>query len=530
MISVLVAMLGGMGLFLTGVKILQTNMYNLTSRKFRTLLEKVTDSDLKGSLLGIIFGAITISTTAVNYAVIGMLSTGLLSVQRALPIINWAGAGSLLLLVIVFMDINQVMLFLLGITGILYAFDKPKNKINFVAAVLGLCIIFIGIKLMVDSAAPLKDMEWFKELILYSKKSYFMAFLIGAALSFLVQSVDAFLIVIFSFAKVGIFDADNTILYIYASIIGEGLRYCFLAIGLKGQAKQLALFPAASCVIGLVIFIPLYFIEIKFNVPLVKYLFVSTNNLPLEQQMTYFLVFFSVITTFLSHLSIKPVISFLDKIWPATLQEQESSLKYVKSDILNDTVSAITIIEKEQFNILNKLPIYTEIIRCKIENKPSKYSVQSLNEITFKLTKELDFYISELINKNLDKESSIQYLKCVHRHNLMRSIFETTSGFADEITSVDISPEMEKLIRNFLEGLDAILLTANDVFTNFNPDDIEIIKAMTSDKSDLMNRFRDKYLGLQPALNDAEKKVLLIATEHFEKIIWLLKKIVELTR
>ncbi|HPG30154.1 MAG TPA: Na/Pi symporter, partial [bacterium] len=156
MISVLVAMLGGMGLFLTGVKILQTNMYNLTSRKFRTLLEKVTDSDLKGSLLGIIFGAITISTTAVNYAVIGMLSTGLLSVQRALPIINWAGAGSLLLLVIVFMDINQVMLFLLGITGILYAFDKPKNKINFVAAVLGLCIIFIGIKLMVDSAAPLK--------------------------------------------------------------------------------------------------------------------------------------------------------------------------------------------------------------------------------------------------------------------------------------------------------------------------------------------------------------------------------------
>jgi len=90
-------MLAGLGLFLTGVKILQTNMYTMTSRKFRTLLEKVTDSDIKGSLLGIIFGAITISTTAVNYAVIGMLSTGLLSVQRALPIINWAGAGSLLL-------------------------------------------------------------------------------------------------------------------------------------------------------------------------------------------------------------------------------------------------------------------------------------------------------------------------------------------------------------------------------------------------------------------------------------------------
>ncbi|MBP7651781.1 Na/Pi cotransporter family protein [Candidatus Dependentiae bacterium] len=528
MISVLVAMLAGLGLFLTGVKILQTNMYTMTSRKFRTLLEKVTDSDIKGSLLGIIFGAITISTTAVNYAVIGMLSTGLLSVQRALPIINWAGAGSLLLLVIVFMDINQVMLFLLGITGILYAFDKPKNKINLVAAALGLCIIFIGIKLMIDSANPLKDMEWFKELILYSKKSYFLAFLIGAVLSFVIQSVDAFLIVIFSFAKVGIFDADDTIVYIYASIIGEGLRYCFLALGLKGQAKQLALFPAVSCIIGLVIFIPLYFIEVKMNIPLVKHLFVSTNSFPLEQQMTYFLVFFSLVTTFLSHIFIKPVISFLEKLWPATLQEQESSLKYVKSDILNDTVSAIAIIEKEQYYILQKLPLYTEIIRNKLENTPSKYEIEPLNNVVTKLTKELDFYISELINKNLDKETSQQYLKCVHRHNLMCSIFETIAGFTNDITNVEISSEMEKLVRNFLEGLDAILLTANDVFTNFNSEDIAMLKSMTADKSDLMNRFRDKYLGLQPALKDNEKKVLLIATEHFEKIIWLLKKIVEL--
>ncbi len=60
---------------------------------FRTLVQRTTHSPLQASLVGLLFGGLMQSATAVTFILVGLASSGLITTSAALPIIVWCNVG-----------------------------------------------------------------------------------------------------------------------------------------------------------------------------------------------------------------------------------------------------------------------------------------------------------------------------------------------------------------------------------------------------------------------------------------------------
>ena len=78
---------------------------------------------------------------------------------------------------------------------------------------------------------------------------------------------------------------------------------------------------------------------------------------------------------------------------------------------------------------------------------------------------------------------------------------------------------------NFIEGLDAILQTAMDAIESSDPQDIEILLAITADKGNVIKKIHGTYLSVQSTLELQDKSILLNISNLFERIAWTLHKL-----
>ena len=77
----------GLGLFFLGIQLIGMSLRQLAGASFRTLVQRTTHSPLQASLVGLVFGGLMQSATAVTFILVGLASSGLITTRAALPII-----------------------------------------------------------------------------------------------------------------------------------------------------------------------------------------------------------------------------------------------------------------------------------------------------------------------------------------------------------------------------------------------------------------------------------------------------------
>jgi phosphate:Na+ symporter len=525
--QIIITILAGLGLFLVGVRFVRQNISKITSRRLKKLIEKGTNNTFLTSLWGAIFGAFALSTSAITYTTVSFTSTGLINVRKAFPLIAWSNPGSCLLFVIAFLDIRLFFLLLIGITGISLALEKPRKYQNTVYALFGLGLIFYGVNLMSEGAAPIASLEWFSTLIVSSKNYYLLLFVVASVLAFLVQSTDGFLIIILTLTKLGIITIEQTMILIYATTIGDSLLNWVLSLSFKGTAKQIAMFQVLFNVIGVCIFLPLFFIEEYFNVPLIKYLFTSID-IRVEQQMIYLLIFFNVTVALLLTLFSDPAYKIIERLWPQTDEEDESSLKFINERALHDPSSAVILIEKEQMRLVNRLPKYTNWLHNVWDNNQDNFSLETTHQSFIKLSSEVDYFVSEMVNTNADKETSQRIISLVNKQNVILSLEDNIHQLILLISKTSWTDDMSKLTHSIIEAFDTILLVSVDALESAAADDFQMLFEITKNKGDMMDGLRNRYLNAQEKLDANERQMLLFITEHFERNVWLVRKLATL--
>ncbi|MFH0885238.1 MAG: Na/Pi symporter [Candidatus Micrarchaeota archaeon] len=153
--SIILAAASGLILFLYGMEQFSREIQKVAGENFRAFLKKATKSTPRAVLLGCFVTAIAQSSTAVTMITIGLVDSGLISFAQSIGIILGAGIGTTLtaqLVAIKFTALGPVFIplgFLLGIFGGRFAFlGKPLFFFG---------LVFFGINLVSDAAAPLKD-------------------------------------------------------------------------------------------------------------------------------------------------------------------------------------------------------------------------------------------------------------------------------------------------------------------------------------------------------------------------------------
>lgn len=265
-----ITILGGLGLFFIGVKLIGENLKRMAGKRFRAFARRTTDSPPLAALLGTLSGALTQSTSAVTFIATGLVAAGLAETRKVMPLVVWANLGTVVLVMAATLNLRDFILILLTLTGLCYFLDLHKGPQwrPLLGALLGLCLLFLGLDMVKSGAAPARSIEIVQEFVTFSATSLFIAFLTGTLLTLVTQSSATVSVIAVTLVSTGILGMDQTVMIIYGSGVGSGLSVWFLASNISGTPKQLVNLQMTTKMAGALILVPLFLLEKGTGVPL----------------------------------------------------------------------------------------------------------------------------------------------------------------------------------------------------------------------------------------------------------------------
>ena len=193
-------LIGGLAMFLFGMDVMGKSLEKMGGSKLGTILEKMTDSRIKGVLLGLFVTAVIQSSGAVTVMAVGFVNSGIMALRQVIGIIMGANIGTTVTAWIlslagiegsnIFINLLKPSSFapILAFIGIiLVMFCKGEKKHNIGYIVLGFGLLMIGMTTMSDSMEGLKDVPKFTS-ILTKFSNPILGILAGAFLTTALQS------------------------------------------------------------------------------------------------------------------------------------------------------------------------------------------------------------------------------------------------------------------------------------------------------------------------------------------------------
>jgi phosphate:Na+ symporter len=354
-------MLGGLGLFLFGMKIMGDGLEVAAGPKLKVLIEKLTKNKYMGAVVGLIVTAVIHSSAATTVMVVGFVNTGFMNLTQAAGIIMGANIGTAiagLMLAIPFEELAPLIIFL-GVT-ILYFLKKNSHR-NIGQILAGFGMLFWGMHLMTDAMQILSELEGFKQIMGLLMNPLF-GFLAGIIVTAIIHSSSAIVGVLLSMGGAGI-ALENVIFIIYGQNIGTCITALMASIGTTKTARRAALIHLLFNMIGALIFavITLVFPFTHW----IKMLIAGTA----ATQIPFVHVFFNLATTAI----LLPFSNFLIKVScklvPGEDEVQEDlRLIYLDNRILNTPSIAVS-------QVLKEVERMADLAKCNF-----KYAMQSFLE------------------------------------------------------------------------------------------------------------------------------------------------------
>ena len=256
-LNMLIALLGGLGLFLYGMKMMGDGLENAAGSKLKFILEKVTSNPLKAVGIGALVTALIQSSSATTVMVVGFVNSGLLNLVQATGIIMGANIGTTITAFLVSLKVDALVPVLLFTGSILMLFSKAKKRRDVSSIILGFGIMMLGMSLMSDAMYPLRDSELFKDLIISLGHKWYLGLLVGLGITLLVQSSSATTGILVALTTTG----SITIQIAFPLILGANIGTCITAllssITANKTAKKAAVIHLLFNLTGAIIFLPL---------------------------------------------------------------------------------------------------------------------------------------------------------------------------------------------------------------------------------------------------------------------------------
>ena len=523
--EILGSLLAGLGLFFIGVKLVSDHTRQMAGRRFRVLVTRLTQRPALAALWGVVCGALMQSSSAVTFIVTSLISAGLISVRKAMPIVSWANVGTCALVAVASLNLHLAALYLLGFAGFCYYLnlDRSVRFRHWVGVLFGIGLLFLGLIEMKDGAAPLKELGWFAQFLGYTSRSYMLGFVAGAFFTFIVQSASTVSVVAIALAKAGLLGWEQTMMIIYGANLGSGLSTAFMASNLRGTARQLAIFQGFFKALGALILVPLFYVEIAGGIPLARALILKMSDGFGHQMALVYLLFQVAAATLISFLH-APAQRLLDRISPPTAEETLSRPQFIYDQALEEPETALELVAREQLRLARHLPQYLDAARADTRTSASA-SVETLHQATSAVLKHIDAFLTDLLDKNHSHAALERTIRFQTQNGIFHSLDECLHALAKTTGQAAGSGALSGAAERLLEGLHTVLLTAVDALEHPSAAHREILQRLTSDRGDLIERIRKSVLRAEPSLSAAEQQHLFAITSLFERAVWLLRQL-----
>lgn len=253
----LLGIIGGLALFLYGIRLMSKSFERIISYKIRHRINKITSSKLGGVFIGIFVTALLHSSSATTIIVISLVHGNLLSIYNAIPIIMGANIGTTFTAQLLAFKIQNLSIYLF-IIGLLLRIFLRKRKYHIIwKTVLSLALIFAGMNVITYSMSRIKSTKFFFDIIKYLSHSKSMCILAGFILTAVIQSSTTGITILQVMTASNIISINSAIPIILGQNIGTCVDTVIGSFATNRIGKQAALVHVLFNLFGALIF---YFI------------------------------------------------------------------------------------------------------------------------------------------------------------------------------------------------------------------------------------------------------------------------------
>ena len=278
-VSNILSLLGGVALFLFGMSLMGDSLKKVAGNSMERILFRLSNTPLKGLLLGAGVTAVIQSSSATSVMVVGFVNSGIMKLGQALAVILGAIIGTSITGWIISLSSIEgtgwVALFststisaVVAIIGIVLRMaSKDQRKKHVGEIMLGFAVLMYGMHSMSGAVAPLREEPAFLSAIT-TFTNPLLGMLVGVALAAVLQSASAAVGIVQALSSTGVISFSIAYPVLLGISVGASLPVLLSSFGAKVNGKRAAfgylILSAGGLVISAVLF---YLPDLIFHFP-----------------------------------------------------------------------------------------------------------------------------------------------------------------------------------------------------------------------------------------------------------------------
>jgi Na/Pi-cotransporter len=361
--------LGGLALFLFGMKLMSSGLQKAAGKRMRGVLRFFSSNRLAGILSGTVVTSVVQSSSVTTVMVIGFINAGLLSLQQSIGIIFGANIGTTITGQLIAFKIGVIIMPSI-ILGLALSYFKNEKIMQLGETILGLGLLFFGMEIMGGELKKLTEYPAFVSLFqmfecapgangLIPFGSLFGAIGIGLVATMIIQSSSACTGIVLALSVSGIMDLYTAVGILLGSNIGTTITGELAAMTANRVARQAALAHTLFNVIGVLIAVASFLIPWGNEPAFFHFVRTVSGNGSLQRQIANAHTVFNVATTLL----LIPFSSLLVKLCESIIPLKQDTVKYVRLEphLLNTPAIALSQTAAELRKMLKRAWKMTDI-------------------------------------------------------------------------------------------------------------------------------------------------------------------------
>lgn len=233
--GILINTLGGLGLFILGMKMMTEGLQATAGQKIRNILKAISGNRVIGCLSGAGITAMVQSSSATTVMLISFVGAGIMSLEHAVGVVLGANVGTTITGQMIAFKLSKLALPAIALGVPLKFFSKRRKFKHIGDIILGFGLLFFGMEVMKDGLSPIKSdpqfIEFFTKFSTESMGGILLCVLMGAVLTIMVQSSSATVGLTMTLASQGLLSFPTALALVLGENIGTTITAELATIG-----------------------------------------------------------------------------------------------------------------------------------------------------------------------------------------------------------------------------------------------------------------------------------------------------------
>ena len=489
--------LAGLGLFLFGIEYMGDGLKGYSGDKMKDIIDKYTSSPFKGIVIGAFVTCLIQSSSGTTALAIGLIRSGLMTLEQSIGIIMGANIGTVITSVFVGLKVSQYAVYFIILGAAFLMFSKNKKTKYMGRIIFGFGCLFYGLELMGDNLANISKVPEFTQVANYLSQNPWLGLLGGTLLTTAVQSSAAVIAIAQQMYGAGAIGLSIALPFLFGSNIGTTITAVLASFGGTVPAKRAAFFHVLFNVVGSLLFM----IVLSPFTLLIEWLAGALNILP-ELQLSVAHGIFNVVTTAFFFPLIPAIVKLIKKILPSSKKEINMDLSELDQNVVQLFPSHALAIAKNKIIEMGHITIEAvEGIRAYFETKnplakDGVYEMENaINTLDSKITEYLVLISHETLNDH-DSNDYLANMKTIKDFerigDLCINIVKYYEAIYDE--KEDFSPEAREDLEAMMDMVIDMLNHAVKAFDTHDLDDIVYVDDKEADLDYFNKKAKQRHI------------------------------------